>query len=51
LDSTARLEKSSDRLEEGHRIAVETEQIGLDIMDNLSRDRETIQRARSRVSI
>lgn len=50
LDSTARLEKSSDRLDEGYRIAQETEEIGLDIMDNLQRDRETIGRMRSRVS-
>lgn len=51
LDSTGRLDKTSNQLEEGHRIALETEQIGMDIMDNLQKDRETIQRARSRVSI
>lgn len=50
LDSTARLEKSSDRLDEGYRIAQETEEIGLEIMDNLQRDRETIDRMRGRVS-
>lgn len=51
LDSTTRLSKTSNQLEEGHRIALETEQIGLDIMDNLQKDRETIQKARARVSV
>ena len=50
LDVTAQMEKSSDRLDEGYRIAQETEEIGLEIMDNLQRDRETIQRMRDRVS-
>ena len=49
LGATEKLEKSSDRLDEGYRIAQETEEIGLDIMDNLHRDRETIQRTRGRV--
>ena len=51
LDSTSRLEKTSDRLDEGYRIAQETEEIGLEIMDNLQRDRETIDRMRGRVSL
>ena len=51
MESTDRLQKSSDRLEEGYRIAKETEEIGLDVMDNLQRDRETIQRARGRVGV
>ena len=41
--------KTANYLGEGKRIAVETEQIGLEIMDNLQRDRETINRARNRV--
>ena len=45
------MEKSSDRLDEGYRIAQETEEIGLEIMDNLQRDRETIQRMRGRVGV
>jgi vesicle transport through interaction with t-SNAREs protein 1 len=49
LDSTARLEKTSDRLNEGYRITQETEEIGLEIMDNLQRDRETIDRMRGRL--
>ena len=49
LERTEQLQKSSDRLEEGIRIARETEEIGMDVMDTLQRDRETIQRMRGRV--
>ncbi|KAM3835349.1 vesicle transport through interaction with t-SNAREs homolog 1A isoform 1-T1 [Vipera latastei] len=49
LDNTERLERSSRRLEAGYQIAVETEQIGQDILENLSQDREKIQRARDRL--
>ena len=49
LENTDRIQRTSDRLDEGYRIARETEEIGLGIMDNLQRDRETIQRMRGRV--
>ncbi|XP_053164100.1 vesicle transport through interaction with t-SNAREs homolog 1A isoform X5 [Hemicordylus capensis] len=49
LDNTERLERSSRRLEAGYQIAVETEQIGQEILENLSHDREKIQHARERV--
>ncbi|XP_069095479.1 vesicle transport through interaction with t-SNAREs homolog 1A isoform X1 [Pleurodeles waltl] len=49
LDNTERLERSSRRLEAGYQIAVETEQIGQDILENLNHDREKIQRARERL--
>ncbi|XP_075468002.1 vesicle transport through interaction with t-SNAREs homolog 1A isoform X5 [Ascaphus truei] len=49
LDNTERLERSSRRLEAGYQIAVETEQIGQDVLENLSQDREKIQRARERL--
>lgn len=49
MNGTERLSKTTDRLDQGYRIAQETEEIGLEIMDNLQRDRETIQRARGRV--
>ncbi|KAM3912714.1 vesicle transport through interaction with t-SNAREs homolog 1A isoform 2-T2 [Leptodactylus fuscus] len=49
LDNTERLERSSRRLEAGYQIAVETEQIGQNILENLSQDREKIQRARDRL--
>ncbi|XP_007173158.1 vesicle transport through interaction with t-SNAREs homolog 1A isoform X2 [Balaenoptera acutorostrata] len=48
LDNTERLERSSRRLEAGYQIAVETEQIGQEMLENLSHDREKIQRARER---
>lgn len=48
LDNTERLERSGRQLEEGYKMCVETEQIGVDIMNNLHRDREVIERARER---
>lgn len=50
LNGTEKLAKTSDRLDEGYRITQETEEIGLEIMDNLQRDRETMHRMRGRVS-
>lgn len=44
------MERSTRRLEAGYRIAVETEQVGQEVLDNLHRDRETISRARQRVN-
>ncbi|XP_003382490.1 PREDICTED: vesicle transport through interaction with t-SNAREs homolog 1A-like [Amphimedon queenslandica] len=49
LDNTERLAKTSDTLEDGYRIAKETETIGLDIIDNLQGDRDTINRIRGRL--
>ncbi|XP_012737804.2 vesicle transport through interaction with t-SNAREs homolog 1A isoform X1 [Fundulus heteroclitus] len=49
LDNTERLERSSRRLEAGYQIAVETEQVGQEILSNLHTDREKIQRARERL--
>ncbi|XP_068112674.1 vesicle transport through interaction with t-SNAREs homolog 1A isoform X2 [Hyperolius riggenbachi] len=49
LDNTEVLERSSRRLEAGYQIAVETEQIGQNILENLSQDREKIQRSRERL--
>ncbi|XP_005996311.1 vesicle transport through interaction with t-SNAREs homolog 1A isoform X3 [Latimeria chalumnae] len=49
LDNTERLERSSRRLEAGYQIAVETEQIGQEILENLHHDKEKIQRARERL--
>ena len=41
--------RTSDHLEEGYRISKETEEIGLSVIDNLQRDRETLNRIRGRV--
>ena len=49
LQNTEKMTKSTNRLEEGYRMALETEEIGRGIMDNLHRDRETITRARDRL--
>ncbi|XP_026996224.1 vesicle transport through interaction with t-SNAREs homolog 1A isoform X1 [Tachysurus fulvidraco] len=49
LDNTERLERSSRRLDAGYQIAVETEQIGQEILSNLNSDREKIQRSRDRL--
>ncbi|XP_022524667.1 vesicle transport through interaction with t-SNAREs homolog 1A isoform X1 [Astyanax mexicanus] len=49
LDNTEMLERSSRRLEAGYQIAVETEQIGQEILSNLHSDREKIQRSRDRL--
>eukprot|EP00118_Oscarella_pearsei_P005021 m.22353 g.22353 ORF g.22353 m.22353 type:complete len:218 (+) comp28334_c0_seq2:30-683(+) len=49
LDNTEKLNKGSMRLEEGYKMALETEQIGAQIMGDLTRDRETITRARERL--
>ncbi|XP_077866012.1 vesicle transport through interaction with t-SNAREs homolog 1A-like isoform X2 [Saccoglossus kowalevskii] len=49
LDNTERLDRTSRRLEQGYAIAVETEQLGADILDNLQDDRRKIERARDRL--
>ncbi|XP_056627000.1 vesicle transport through interaction with t-SNAREs homolog 1A isoform X2 [Triplophysa dalaica] len=49
LDNTESLERSSRRLDAGYQIAVETEQIGQEILTNLATDREKIQRSRDRL--
>ncbi|XP_031438803.1 vesicle transport through interaction with t-SNAREs homolog 1A isoform X3 [Clupea harengus] len=49
LDNTEMLERSSRRLAAGYQIAVETEQVGQEILSNLNSDREKIQRSRDRL--
>ncbi|KAK0049195.1 vesicle transport through interaction with t-SNAREs 1A [Biomphalaria pfeifferi] len=49
LDNTETLERSGHRLDHGYRIAVETEQIGSQIMDDLHHQRQTITRSRARL--
>ncbi|XP_048123307.1 vesicle transport through interaction with t-SNAREs homolog 1A isoform X3 [Alosa alosa] len=49
LDNTEMLERSSRRLAAGYQIAVETEQVGQEILSNLHSDREKIQRSRDRL--
>ena len=47
LSGTERLERSSGRLRESQRVALETEDIGRDTLADLSRQRETIEHTRS----
>ncbi|KAH9504033.1 Vesicle transport through interaction with t-SNAREs 1A [Bulinus truncatus] len=49
LDNTETLERSGRRLDHGYRIAVETEQIGSQIMEDLHHQRQTITRSRARL--
>ena len=50
LQGTARLEDGSRRLEESNRIALETEDLGADILRDLRGQREQIENARDTVS-
>lgn len=49
LDNSERLERSNRRLDDGYKLCVETEEIGQDILGNLSRDRETMTATRDRL--
>ncbi|VDM51898.1 unnamed protein product [Angiostrongylus costaricensis] len=49
IANTERLERSSRKLQDAYRMAVETEQIGTEVLGNLSSQRETINRARERM--
>ena len=51
LDNSETLERSSERLTQGYRVALETEQIGAMILNDLNNQRQTITNARDRVSI
>ncbi|XP_028406063.1 vesicle transport through interaction with t-SNAREs homolog 1A-like [Dendronephthya gigantea] len=49
LNNTERLDRTSNRLDEGYRMCIETEEMGTAIMDNLQRDREVMTRTRERL--
>lgn len=49
LDNSEKLERTGNNLQEGFRICIETEEIGTQILNNLSGQRETIQRSRNRL--
>ncbi|WKX95661.1 hypothetical protein Q1695_012263 [Nippostrongylus brasiliensis] len=49
IANTERLERSSRKIQNAYRMAVETEQIGTEVLGNLSAQRETISRARERM--
>lgn len=50
LDNSERIERSGNRLADGYRTILETEQLGTAVLQDLSHQRETLQRSRSRVS-
>jgi vesicle transport through interaction with t-SNAREs protein 1 len=50
LSGTERLGQSSRRLEDSHRLALETEGIGINILSTLKGQRETLIRARDTVN-
>lgn len=49
LDNTERLERSSRQLDGGYKLAVEAEQIGAQILTDLSSQRETIKKTKEKV--
>ncbi|CAH0720556.1 unnamed protein product, partial [Brenthis ino] len=49
LDNTEHLERTGKNLNEGYRVVLETEQIGAAVLQDLSAQRETIQRSRGRL--
>lgn len=49
LDNSERIERSGNRLADGYRTILETEQLGTAVLQDLSHQRETLQRSRSRV--
>uniref|UniRef100_A0A914Z2X0 t-SNARE coiled-coil homology domain-containing protein n=1 Tax=Panagrolaimus superbus TaxID=310955 RepID=A0A914Z2X0_9BILA len=49
IANTERLERSSRKVRDAYRTAVETERIAADVLDDLGRQRETIGRARERL--
>lgn len=50
LDASERIERSGRTLQNGYRMALETEEIGSQVLKELHEQRETIQRSRGRVS-
>lgn len=50
LDNSERLERTGKQLNEGYKMVIETEEMANQTLRDLSDQRETIQRARSRVS-
>jgi vesicle transport through interaction with t-SNAREs 1 len=49
LDNSEKLERTGKHLNEGYRIVLETQEIGTQVLQDLSQQRETITRTRSRL--
>lgn len=50
INNSEKLERGIKRLDLGYQVAIETEQIGNHILNDLNQQRETIQKSRNRVS-
>lgn len=49
LDNSERIERTGNRLTEGYKTILETERIGASVLQDLSMQRETLQKSRSRL--
>lgn len=49
LDNSERIERTGNRLAEGYKTILETESIGATVLQDLSSQRETLQKSRSRL--
>ncbi|XP_023169954.1 vesicle transport through interaction with t-SNAREs homolog 1A [Drosophila hydei] len=49
LDNSERIERTGNRLNEGYRVAIETEALGAQVLNDLHHQRETLQGARARL--
>ncbi|KAH8302970.1 hypothetical protein KR044_012473 [Drosophila immigrans] len=49
LDNSERIERTGNRLTEGYRVALETEAMGAQVLNDLHHQRETLQGARARL--
>lgn len=49
LENTEMLDRSTRRLDHGYKVTLETERIGAQVIEDLSSQRETIQRSRQRL--
>ena len=50
LSNSDRLRRTGDMIEESYQITIESERVGMSVMDDLNRDREKIQQSQRRVS-
>lgn len=49
LENSERIERTGNRLNQGYRLALETEQMGAQVLQDLNHQRETIQNTRNRL--
>lgn len=49
LDNTERMDRSTHKLSAGYKVAIETENVGADILNSLHSQRQTITRTRERL--